>query len=110
MLDTRKVGKPVLHPPGSLERLWRIEPEHAYDVSQLLAYAEGALFLNDWEANVTSGRWPERHSRRMLSKRIGRTSRVWVYSLAYANDSNEFVNNGRPIPYKYDRDDLKGNL
>ncbi|MCO6479659.1 MAG: TonB-dependent receptor [Phaeodactylibacter sp.] len=88
----------------SLKKGWELSLEaYAKDMSQLLSYSEGALFLNDWEANVTAGRGRAYGLEGMLSKRLGKT-RGWVaYSLAYADRQYAFINNGRAYPYKYDR-------
>jgi len=72
-------------------------------MSRLLSYSEGALFLNDWEANVTSGKGRAYGLEGMLSKRLGKMTGWAAYSLAYAGRQYSLINNGQPYPYKYDR-------
>ncbi|MCB0567104.1 MAG: carboxypeptidase-like regulatory domain-containing protein [Phaeodactylibacter sp.] len=93
----------------SLRKGWKLSLEaYAKDMNQLLSYAEGALFLNDWEANVTSGDGQAYGLEWMLGKRFGKTAGWLAYSLAHADRQYEFVNNGQRYPYKYDRrHDLK---
>lgn len=93
----------------SLPKGWQASLEaYAKNMNELLSYSEGALFLNDWEGNVTSGNGRAYGLEGMLGKRVGKTTGWLAYSLAYADRQYEFVNNGRPYPYKYDRrHDLK---
>ncbi|MCB0585162.1 MAG: TonB-dependent receptor [Phaeodactylibacter sp.] len=88
----------------NLKKGWEFSLEaYAKAMKQLLSYSEGALFLNDWESNVTSGRGQAFGLEGMLSKRIGKTTGWAAYGLSYADRQYEFINNGRPYPYKYDR-------
>lgn len=88
----------------NLHRGWELSLEaYAKDMGQLLSYSEGALFLNDWEANVTAGSGRAYGLEGMLGKRLGKTAGWLAYSLAYADRQYEFINNGRAYPYKYDR-------
>ncbi|MCB0545949.1 MAG: TonB-dependent receptor [Phaeodactylibacter sp.] len=88
----------------SLKEGWQLSLEaYAKAMNQLLSYSEGALFLNDWEENITSGRGHAVGLEGMLSKRLGKTTGWVAYGLAYADRQYDLVNNGRVYPYKYDR-------
>ncbi|MCO6492517.1 MAG: TonB-dependent receptor [Phaeodactylibacter sp.] len=81
---------------------------YAKDMGRLLSYSEGTLFLNNWEANVTSGNGQAFGLEAMLSRGFGKTTGWVAYGLAYADRQYELINNGQPYPYKYDRrHDLK---
>ncbi|NET32834.1 MAG: TonB-dependent receptor [Cyanothece sp. SIO1E1] len=77
-------------------------------MDNLLTYSEGANFFNNWETNVTQGKGEAYGMEVMLRKTKGRTSGWLAYTLAWSERQFEFVNNGDPFPFKYDRrHDLK---
>lgn len=83
---------------------WSAEADGYFkSMDNLLAYSEGALFLNDWEENVTAGSGRAYGMEALLRKQEGRL-RGWMgYSLAWADRQYAQVNNGRRYPYKFDR-------
>lgn len=77
-------------------------------MENLVSYSEGARFLNNWEDNVTVGKGWAYGMEVMLRKTQGQTSGWLAYTLAWTNRQFEFINQGRPYPFKYDRrHDLK---
>lgn len=77
-------------------------------MENLLTYSDGANFFNNWETNVTQGQGEAYGMEVMLRKTKGKTSGWLAYTLAWSNRQFEFVNNGDPFPFKYDRrHDLK---
>lgn len=93
----------------NLDKGWQFSLEAYFkDMGQLLSYSEGALFLNNWEANVTAGKGEAYGLEGMLGKCQGRAMGWIAYSLAYASRQYGLINNGEAYPYKYDRrHDLK---
>ncbi|MCB9273282.1 MAG: TonB-dependent receptor [Lewinellaceae bacterium] len=83
---------------------WSLETDGYYkSMDNLLAYSEGALFLNDWEDNVTAGNGTA-YGMEMLLRKSGGKLRGWAgYSLAWADRQYAQVNNGQPYPYKFGR-------
>ena len=83
---------------------WSVELDGYFkSMDNLLAYSEGALFLNDWEENVTAGSGTAYGAEALLRKSSGKL-RGWLgYSLAWADRQYEQINNGQPYPYKFDR-------
>jgi hypothetical protein len=87
-----------------LENGWQLTGDlYAKQMSQLLAYSEGALFFNDWESNLTSGTGSAYGMELLVEKRQGKTTGWASYSLAWADRRFPLVNNGRRYPYRYDR-------
>lgn len=77
-------------------------------MSNLLAFSEGASFLNDWEQNVTPGTGEAYGLEALLHYRSERTTAWVAYSLARSERQFERINLGRVFPFKYDRrHDLK---
>jgi len=77
-------------------------------MENLLSFSEGALFLNDWERNVTVGEGQSYGLETMLNWRYGKTKGWIAYSLSWTDRQFEKVNLGRTYPFKFDRrHDLK---
>ena len=72
-------------------------------MNNLLSYSEGAAFLDDWEANVTSGNGEAYGAEVLLQKRIGQFSGWLGYGLQWADRQYAFLNRGERYPYRYDR-------
>lgn len=78
------------------------------DMDNLLSYSEGAIFLNDWEENVTSGEGRAYGMEMFLQKTKGKTTGWLAYSLSWSDRQFENINFGRRFPFRYDRrHDLK---
>lgn len=93
----------------NLEKDLHLRVEGYYKrMDNLLTYSEGANFFNNWETNVTQGKGEAYGMEVMVRKTKGRTSGWLAYTLAWSERQFEFVNNGEPFPFKYDRrHDLK---
>lgn len=83
---------------------WQLTGDvYTKSMRQLLTYAEGALFFNNWESNLTSGVGQAYGMEMLLEKRKGHTTGWASYGLAWADRRFPLVNNGRRYPYRYDR-------
>jgi|APTNR8051073442_1049403.scaffolds.fasta_scaffold00323_31 outer membrane receptor for ferrienterochelin and colicin len=78
-------------------------------MKNLLSFSEGALFLNDWERNVTVGEGQSYGIETLVNWRYGSKTKGWIsYSLSWTDRQFEKVNLGRAYPFKFDRrHDLK---
>lgn len=77
-------------------------------MENLLNYSEGALFLNDWEENVTSGEGEAYGIEFLMKKNIGKTTGWVAYTLSWSNRQFDLVNLGNSFPFRFDRrHDLK---
>ncbi|GJM35752.1 MAG: TonB-dependent receptor [Saprospiraceae bacterium] len=77
-------------------------------MNHLLAFSEGAFFLNDWQDNVTSGKGTAYGIEFYLKKQEGRTTGWIAYGLAKTDRQFERIYFGQRYPFKYDRrHDLK---
>jgi hypothetical protein len=77
-------------------------------MDHLINYTEGALFLNDWENNVTFGNG-RAYGIEMLLRRSQGKATGWVsYGLAWADRRFDLINFGNRYPFQFDRrHDLK---
>lgn len=102
----RQVETGVEWLPGSH---WRLEWDVYYKkMRRLLAFAEGASFLNDWEQNVTTGEGTAYGMEALAQYRTERTTAWVAYTLGRTDRRFDRINLGRPFPFKYDRrHDLK---
>lgn len=69
----------------------------------LVTFSEGALFLDNWEDNLTVGRGEAYGVETMLHRQAGSTRGWLAYTLSWADRQFNDVNFGRPYPFKYDR-------
>jgi hypothetical protein len=83
---------------------WLIGAEAYYkSMNHLLSYSEGALFVSDWEQNVTSGEGVAYGLEFLLQKQFGST-RLWAsYGIMQADRRFNLVNQGVRFPYRYDQ-------
>lgn len=72
-------------------------------MENLVTFAEGANFLNDWQKNITVGEGNAYGTEFFLRKSRGRTTGWIAYSLAWTNRRFDLVNQGNPYPFRYDR-------
>lgn len=88
---------------------WLLEWDVYYKkMRNLLAFAEGASFLNDWEQNVTVGEGAAYGMETMIQYRTERTTAWVAYALGKTERRFDRINLGRTFPFKYDRrHDLK---
>jgi outer membrane receptor for ferrienterochelin and colicin len=83
---------------------WLLEWDVYYKkMRNLLAFAEGASFLNDWEQNVTIGEGTAYGMETLVQYRTERTTAWMAYSLGKTERRFDRINLGRPFPFKYDR-------
>jgi len=89
---------------------WQLAPGWQFDLdgfykkmNHLLAYSEGAYFIDNWEDNVTMGQGESYGAELGLYKKIGRLTGGMAYTLSWTNRQFEKINLGRPFPFKYDR-------
>ncbi len=76
--------------------------------SHLVAYSEGATFLDDWEGNITVGTGNAYGAELLINKRKGKWGGWLSYSLSQTTRRFPLINQGAEFPYKYDRrHDLK---
>jgi len=88
----------------SFTQSWRLGAEVYYKgMDDLLTYAEGAQFLNDWESNVTSGTGRSYGLELLLEKRTGKLTGWAGYGLLWADRHFDLINRGNRYPYRYDR-------
>ena len=93
----------------TIGKLFNLSVEGYYkNMDNLLGYTEGAIFLNDWEENVTSGNGRAYGMEVFLRKTKGKTSGWLSYGLSWSDRQFEKINFGKRFPFRYDRrHDLK---
>ncbi len=72
-------------------------------MENLVTFAEGANFLNEWQKNITAGEGKAYGLETSLRKSWGRTTGWIAYTLAWAERRFDLVNQGNPYPFRYDR-------
>ncbi len=73
------------------------------NMDNLVAYTDGAYFINDWRENVTLGEGHAYGLEFLLRRTEGKT-RGWIaYSFGKTNRRFDKVNFGRTYPFRYDR-------
>lgn len=83
---------------------WLMEWDVYYKkMRNLLAFAEGASFLNDWEQNVTIGEGTAYGMETLVQYRTERTTAWMAYALGKTERRFDRINLGKPFPFKYDR-------